>query len=332
MAHEPQGTPGTLSNSQLVAFLSALDGLGIDSARVLERGGVPPERYADPAGRIPAGLFFGLWGAAREVSGDPAIGLRVGQRMSFDALGGFGYLLTHSLTLRELIEHAAKFVRLADDHTRIELHERGELACVRVQRAGGYPVEGIDSLFVSIAQVSRRLFPQHMPSRRACARLAHAGSVDVATYEAYLGCRVELNAAHYEVEGPAEWLEERISEADPKLGQVLHEHAKLLLEKLPPPDPFLQSVREQLTARLSQGDVGLATLARALHLSERTLRRRLADQGTSYQTLLDELRAKVACKLIEQDGQPVDVIAQQVGFSDTSSFFHAFKRWTGKTP
>lgn len=113
---------------------------------------------------------------------------------------------------------------------------------------------------------------------------------------------------------------------------MLQEHATLLLEKLPPPDPFLSSVRAELSARLSQGDIGLATLARALHLSERTLRRRLGDQGTSYQTLLDELRASVACRLISQDAQSVDVIAQQVGFSDTSSFFHAFKRWTGKTP
>src|SRR5262245_24909504 len=184
---------------------------------------------------------------------------------------------------------------------------------------------------MSIAGLSRQLFPQHGMPQSACARLAHAGSVDVATYEACFGCKVELNAAHHEVEGPAEWLDASMSSADPKLGQVLQEHARLLLEKLPPPDPFLQSVREQLSSRLSQGDIGLATLARARHTSERTLRRRLAEHGTSYQALLDELRASVACKLIEQDGQPVDVIAQQVGFSDTSSFFHAFKRWTGKT-
>jgi AraC-like DNA-binding protein len=67
-------------------------------------------------------------------------------------------------------------------------------------------------------------------------------------------------------------------------------------------------------------------------MSERTLRRRLSEHGTSHQAVLDQLRAEVACKLVERAAQPFDVIAQQIGFADTSSFFHAFKRWTGKTP
>ena len=109
-------------------------------------------------------------------------------------------------------------------------------------------------------------------------------------------------------------------------------HEPQRIEKVPECDPLLQRVRAQLSARLAQGDVGLAPLARALYMSERTLRRRLSDHGTSYQTLLDELRSEVACKLVEQAAQPFDSIARQIGFADTSSFFHAFKRWTGKTP
>ncbi|HKP58874.1 MAG TPA: helix-turn-helix domain-containing protein [Polyangiales bacterium] len=95
---------------------------------------------------------------------------------------------------------------------------------------------------------------------------------------------------------------------------------------------LLADVRAQLSERLAQGDVGLGSLARALHMSQRTLRRRLSEHGTSYQTLLDEVRAGVARKLVEQAAQPFELIAHQTGFADTSSFFHAFKRWTGKTP
>jgi AraC-like DNA-binding protein len=333
MAHEPQRIPGTISNLQLLAHVSAMDALGVDTARILEMVGLRRECFADPGGRFPTGLQFALWDATLKLTGDPAIGLRVGQRMSCDAFGAFGYALTHSGSLRELIGRAQKFARLIDDLGCVDVLSQGELVRVRLSRACGYPIadQAVDCLFAAVVGMSRQLFSfaEPMPSR---ARLAHRPWMDVATYEQYLGCPVELDAAHHEMEGPAAWLDLRPTHADPKLGQLLHEHATLMLERLPQGDPLLQSVRAQLSLRLAQGDVGLATLARALHMSERTLRRRLSEHGTSYQALLDELRAEVACKLVERAAQPFDVIAQQIGFADTSSFFHAFKRWTGKTP
>jgi len=69
-----------------------------------------------------------------------------------------------------------------------------------------------------------------------------------------------------------------------------------------------------------------------MHTSERTLRRRLSEHDTSYLSLLDELRAALARKLLQEPALTIDDVAQRLGFSDTSSFFHAFKRWTGSTP
>lgn len=107
------------------------------------------------------------------------------------------------------------------------------------------------------------------------------------------------------------------------------------LSNLPPiaePDTLLQSARAKLMSQLSGGEVGLGALARSMHMSERTLRRRLSERGTSYQTLLEELRSTQARTLVGHGTEPVDRIAQRLGFADTSSFFHAFKRWTGQTP
>jgi AraC-like DNA-binding protein len=97
-------------------------------------------------------------------------------------------------------------------------------------------------------------------------------------------------------------------------------------------DSLVQTARSKLMSQLAGGEVGLGTLARSMHMSERTLRRRLSERGTSYQALLDELRSTQARKLVGHGSEPVDQIAQRLGFSDTSSFFHAFKRWTGQTP
>jgi len=120
--------------------------------------------------------------------------------------------------------------------------------------------------------------------------------------------------------------------ADVRLGEVMQQHATSLLESLPETDSVVQTARAKLMTQLEGGDVGLGALARAMHMSERTLRRRLSERGTSYHALLDELRSTQARKLVGHGSQPVDQIAQRLGFADTSSFFHAFKRWTGQTP
>jgi AraC-like DNA-binding protein len=97
-------------------------------------------------------------------------------------------------------------------------------------------------------------------------------------------------------------------------------------------DSIVQTVRSKLMSQLAGGEVRLGALARSMHMSERTLRRRLSERGTSYQELLDDLRSTQARKLVSHGAEAVEQIAQRLGFADTSSFFHAFKRWTGQTP
>jgi AraC-like DNA-binding protein len=184
------------------------------------------------------------------------IALRIGQQLSHRVLGGFGYLLLTSETLRETIEHAIRYIRLIDDLTQIELHERSDQAALRFSRRGdrGFPEGGIECVFTA------------------------------------------------------------------------------LLFSLRTQVPKCDKVRLQLCAQLEGSQAGAAPLARALGMSERTLRRRLQDHATSYQQLLDDVRSEQARTWIEQSDDTLEAIAGRLGFADTSSFFHAFKRWTGTTP
>jgi AraC-like DNA-binding protein len=334
MAHDAQQIPGTLSNLQLSAVVSALDGLGLDADRVLGEIGLDRTQIADPAGRVAAGIEFPLWRSIVEISGDLAIGMRMGERISFDALGGYGYLLQNSETFEQLLGRASKFMRLIDDLFFVELSVEGERAFTRWGRTGGYaiPDPGIDCVLTAVACATRHAIGPDVFAE-GCLRIAHPSPLGAAVYERYIGCRVELDADTHEFEAPRAWLALRPDRsANPKLGDVLQQHATHLLEGLPEADAIVQTARTNLLAQLGQGDLGLASLARAMRMSERTLRRRLSERGTSYQTLLDELRAEQARKWVGSSSDPVDQIAQRLGFADTSSFFHAFKRWTGQTP
>src|ERR1700759_2051900 len=105
MARAVPSTPGTLSNLQLIAFIHALDRVGVDTDRVLAKVGLHRDKV-DPKGRSAQAIDFPLWNAAVEISGDPAIGLRAGKHISYAALGGYGYLLRNSETLEQLLQRA----------------------------------------------------------------------------------------------------------------------------------------------------------------------------------------------------------------------------------
>ena len=95
-------------------------------------------------------------------------------------------------------------------------------------------------------------------------------------------------------------------------------------------------IRERLRAvlieQLPRGEPSQDKAAEALHLSSRSLQRRLADEGTRYQDVLDDLRRELAMSYLREARHSISEITYLLGFSDTSSFTHAFRRWTGVAP
>ncbi|HJV24071.1 MAG TPA: AraC family transcriptional regulator [Aromatoleum sp.] len=92
-----------------------------------------------------------------------------------------------------------------------------------------------------------------------------------------------------------------------------------------------QKVREHLRPRLSH-PITAGQSASALHLSLRTLTRRLAEEGTTFQAIKDELRRDAAIQLLTKTDTPIAVIGQEIGFEDPNTFHRAFRKWTGSTP
>jgi AraC-like DNA-binding protein len=73
-------------------------------------------------------------------------------------------------------------------------------------------------------------------------------------------------------------------------------------------------------------------IAKALGMSERTLGRKLAQEGSSFMEVLQQLKSEIAVRYVEDPALPISRIAWLLGFEEVSSFSHAFKRWTGKSP
>jgi AraC-like DNA-binding protein len=125
-------------------------------------------------------------------------------------------------------------------------------------------------------------------------------------------------------------LEAPLKTASAELGALL----ELRLKELVPAaseDELLTRARRELAQLLDERNLELTELAERLHMGERTLQRELARRETSHRALLDDLRRNRAQKLLFA-GLPVEQIAHQLCFSESSAFFRAFRRWTGRTP
>lgn len=94
---------------------------------------------------------------------------------------------------------------------------------------------------------------------------------------------------------------------------------------------LIERVRRLVANELSDG-VTKEQIAQRMHLSTRTLCRRLSNEGTSFQSVLDDLRHELALRYLREPRRTVAEIADRLGFSSTSAFDHAFRRWTGLTP
>lgn len=95
---------------------------------------------------------------------------------------------------------------------------------------------------------------------------------------------------------------------------------------------FSAQVEQRLEAALETGDVGIDRIARDLGYSRQTLYRRLKQEGTTYERLLDGLRRRLALRFVREQGLSVKEAAYRLGFSDPAAFSRAFKRWTGASP
>jgi AraC-like DNA-binding protein len=162
-------------------------------------------------------------------------------------------------------------------------------------------------------------------------RLAHTRPADVQAHAQCFACQLLFDAECYGLLLPHDLLAQPLLQANPGLQQVLQGHAEALLARLPGAS-LSSRVVSLLSRQLAHGEPDRASLASSLNLSERTLQRRLADEGSSYQKLLGDTRRLLAERYLGEGRLPATEIALLLGYSEPSVFFRAFRQWTGLTP
>jgi AraC-like DNA-binding protein len=151
-------------------------------------------------------------------------------------------------------------------------------------------------------------------------------------YEEFFGCPVRFGDTYTRVRFPLAYLSIPMPHSDPGLRLMLDRQARALVQALPHSDAFDQALQQTILKLLPDAQASLPRAARELHVSVRTLQRRLEQRELTWQQLLNRIRAELAQEYLADRSLSLGDIALLLGFSEQSAFNRAFRRWTGSTP
>lgn len=313
----------------LIYGLRALDA---DVEGLLARVGLTLERVQDPDARFPIEVGIELAVLAAEATGDEALGLHLSERYVPGVFGVLDYLAHSSRTLGEAVHNLCRYNRLLQDVVETVLDVRGDRAFIW-QRAFGAvrPPPGItENAIANLVVIGREL--TGAPVVPIEVHFTHAEPGYSSEHARIFRCPIRFEAERDGVILRAEELNLPLPNADPALCAILDRHAQQLLAQLPRVPKFSQRVRELVAAELRERAPTSAAIAKKLHLSERTLRRRLQEEETTYENLVDGLRRALAERYMGEPNLSIDEVALMLGYSESNAFRRAFTRWHGESP
>jgi AraC-like DNA-binding protein len=297
--------------------------------------GVAPACLEQPSTRLPVSTVFAFWAAALRKLADPTLPATFARGKTPEAAHLLGFVAQTAPTARAAVEALIDFGGLHTNSGSWSLCSSSSSATLRWRRSGPLSlghrlcnevvltryVGGLRSV-VGDAGLPVRVWMRHCPG---------AGK---RALEDFFGCRLECGAADDGFAFDREALEAIPPQANRDLWLFVRAQAEAEVKRIGPRSTA-DVVRSELVSALSRGDAAPPTssaLARAIGLSERSLRRKLALSGTSFQKLLDEVRREHAEQLLEHGERSITEVAFASGYSDISAFDHAYRRWFGRSP
>jgi AraC-like DNA-binding protein len=326
----------SISCTVALSVIQGVQVLGKPVAQLYELVGLDPSAPARPERHLAAERYVALWQRVLDLAQSPAFAVRIGSAFDLESLEVFGFLAMSCQTLREAYVRTTRVRSFYNVGSSWELEKRGDglrMVWVPWRMEGGSDLgwRGVNEFEVAEMLASiRRLSKEHLIPRRVCFR--HSAPPDLTQYRELLGCTPDFGAEFDGFEADAAWLGKKVRTDNSGLREYYERQCSLAVKAFAGEPEFTQKVRQRLVASLGGELPTMPKLASSFGLSARSLHRRLKNEGTSYNDLLDEVRHKLAEGYLCRPKLGVGEVGCLLGFKDSSAFFKAFRRWTGMTP
>ncbi|MEM8559160.1 MAG: AraC family transcriptional regulator [Bacteroidota bacterium] len=306
----------------------------VDRDALLRSVGLTQDAPPDPSYMLKAADYYAFFERVALADGNGlTLPLRAGASMRCDDYGALGLAMKSALTLRGTYERAARYVVVLTNVAQYEVETTGGTGFMHLHREGerrlGMRLSN-EATLASFVAIAREVSAE--PFRLDAVYLRHPAPSSTAEHEAYFGCPVLFDADRDALQLSVAVLQAPNKLGDAGLVRFFDTHLDAEVEAIDDDAPLARQVHDFVTTSLSEGIPALSAVAGHLGMSGRTLQRRLADEGHSYQTLVDEARRRLARRLLKETDSSLAEVAFMTGFSEQSAFTRAFKRWAGQTP
>lgn len=326
---QDQGIPGVYG----LLLLDVISRWGYNDESLFKPFGLTSEQLADPEFRIPTAIANDMVKHALKLTGEPTLGYHLGTQMRISIHGFIGYAIMTANNITEALVLANRFIQLRLPFLQLFFSTFGVKASVQLQTdIQMEPLRTEISIALMIGLISMA---------KAITGISDAtGEIDFdfKKPEGFEHFMVKFPTHQFRFEQPhlllsfdKNYLMNKLVHADPIASQIAINQCEAELSALGERHRIAMRVRDILT-NSEQHYLSIEAVADRLHMSDRTLKRQLAAEGTSFSTLVDEVRYRHATSLLSRTDFTLEQIADELGYSDVANFSRAFKRWSGRSP
>ena len=321
-----------ISISLLVKLIESYE---ISPLPMLERAGISSSMLENPKAKITFQQDIAFVRAMLDAIDDPAIGVHAGQHYKFNAFGHLGLAAASCDKVEDAIQLFLKYIRLAYTHFDVTFFKAGGKAILRFK--GQDDLKELKRFYIerdfSFMVISTRdIFPRTLANQKFKAiHFDFECPTTKEQYETLFECSVSFSQPFNEIQFDESYLDRPLPQANPLTRQLLEEQCESQKLETIGPTGYVQTIQEVI--RNSEDIIpNLEDIAKQFHTTSRTIRRKLKTEGYSFQTLLTQELSRKAILYLETTHLTIEQISQRLGYSESASFIHAFKRWTGKVP
>lgn len=323
---------GTVSVSAMRRLLVIGTNAGIPEQVLMAAVGLSPADLEDPDGHVPLAAEVALWQTFARRIADPGFGVRNGSAFTVRGIGLLGYVVRFSENLRAALARVERYGRIFTEAVQFRLSDTRPQVSItlgHVTLGPGFPYAQ-DFRLAAVLKASRELtgidivpvgvsFTYPQPA----ATIAH---------REFFRCPLKFGAPTARIQLRASDLELPLARADERLAGYLDQHAEHTLARMVRGETMRHAIRAAIWSAMGEGSPSLQRVAASLHLPARTLQRRLAAEHSSFQREVEEIRKAMAIAALQDPAVAAGDVAFLLGYSELSTFYRAFKRWTGTTP
>jgi len=313
------------------AFWRAIERHGIPPSAVLRQARLPATLHVSQQSLVTTEQFFSLWRAVEDLSGDPAIGLTLAEGTDTSLNPPSMLTAFYARDYRDGLLRVARFKQLCTPE-KMQLDEadgEGVIMTEWLYATQPEPAVSVDVAFAALLELGRRgarhrIAPVFVELTRPDTKNRR--------HHDYFGCEIRFGAARNAMHIRSFDLDRPFPGHNPELIEMLTPALAAALQEIIANSTTSEQVKVVLKRRMASGRPDLADIARELGMSERTLQRRITEDGATYRQLLEEARRELGRQMLGNAAAEINEIAYMLGYQDTSSFYRAFREWEGVTP